>query len=183
MTDELEDQMIAKAQVLEGEKKDSEAVAVSEDLVKIDPKDAIVWFVAGKAHYVSGQYEEALSCFSRAAEIEKERPEIWHMMAYALISLRRYPEAEEALQFVADAQPENTEARCILSFVQLISGKAREGAPNFKAAVGEDAALTFQMANHFYEKCISKGEDVSAMTKAMVERTLETLRLLKVQGQ
>ncbi|MCX6772739.1 MAG: tetratricopeptide repeat protein, partial [Candidatus Micrarchaeota archaeon] len=118
MTDELEDQMIAKTEELVEEKKGDEAVVEATELAAIDPKDAIVWFVKGKAHYVDKQFEDALSCFSKAAELERENPQIWHMMGYALISLNRLQEAEQALEYVKGTQPTNAEAVCALGICQ-----------------------------------------------------------------
>ena len=107
MTDELEDQMVARAEELTEQKKGPEAVAEATELAELDPNDAIVWFVKGKAHYIDNQFEEALACFSKAAEIDKENAQVWHMMGYALISLNRLAEAEQALEYVKAVQPEN----------------------------------------------------------------------------
>src|SRR3989338_3586068 len=120
MTDELQDQMVAKAEELTEQKKGDEAVAEASELASLDPKDAIVWFVKGKAHYVDRQFDEALSCFSKAAQIEKENPKIWHMMGYCLISLGRLPEAEESLAYVREADPVNAEAVCALGICQVM---------------------------------------------------------------
>ena len=67
MPDELEDELVAKTEELVEEKKGDEAVVEATELAAIDPKDAIVWFVKGKAHYIDSQFEDALSCFSKAA--------------------------------------------------------------------------------------------------------------------
>ena len=101
MTDELEDQMEAKTEELVEGRQGREAVLEATELAQIDPKDAIVWFVKGKAHYIDSQFDDALTCFSKAAEIEKENPQVWHMMGYALISLNRLDEAERKGQSVA----------------------------------------------------------------------------------
>jgi tetratricopeptide (TPR) repeat protein len=182
MTDELEDQLIAKTEELEVEHKPAEAVETATELARLDPKDAIVWFIKGKAHYVAGEFEESLSCLARAAEIEKERPEIWHMMGYSLISLQRYEEAKDALQYACDRGESNVEARTVLSFVQFMLGKNKEGTANFKLAVDQNPVIAWELANHFYEKFLSKSDAITPTTKSIVERTIETLKLLKVQN-
>jgi Flp pilus assembly protein TadD len=179
MTDELEDQMIAKAEELTEEKKGPEAVAEASELAQIDPKDAIVWFVKGKAHYVDGQFEEALSCFSKAAGIEQENPQIWHMMGYALISLDRLSEAEEALAYVKATQPANAEAVCALGICQVMQNKPAEANKNIDSAFAVDKPITLAMLEHFHDKFFSVSKETQSHTKAMIERIIETLKLVR----
>jgi superkiller protein 3 len=134
MTDELEDQMIAKTEELTEEKKGNEAVAEATELAQIDPKDAIVWFVKGKAHYVDNQFDEALACYSKALELDKENPQIWHMMGYCLITMNDLPKAEECLSYVKAVQPDNCEAVCALGIAQVMQGKAGDARENFELA-------------------------------------------------
>ncbi len=178
MPDELADQMIAKTEELVEEKKGPEAVAEATELAAVDPKDAIVWFVKGKAHYVDGQFEESLSCLSKAAELEQENPQIWQMMGYCLISLNRLPEAEEALAYVKATQPENAEAVCALAITQVMQGKA-EARQNFDAAIAINKPVSISMMEHFHDKFISISKETASSTKAMVERVLETLKLVR----
>ena len=179
MTDELEDQMVAKTEELVEEKKGPEAVAEATELAAIDPKDAIVWFVKGKAHYIDEQYEDALSCFSKAAEIEKENPAIWHMMGYALISLNRLQEAEQALDYVKAVQPENCEAICALGICQVMQGKGKEARENFATAIPLNKPVAISMLEHFHDKYFSVSKETESRTKAMIERGLETLKIVR----
>lgn len=179
MTDELEDQMVAKAEELTEQKKGGEAVAEAAELAEIDPADAIVWFVKGKAHYVDSQYEEALACFSKAAEIDRENAQVWHMMGYALISLNRLPEAEQALNYVKAVQPENAEATCALGICQAMNGKQKEARENFELALAMNKPLALAMMEHFNEKFVSISKDAAPGTKAMIERVLETVKLVR----
>ena len=179
MTDELEDQMVAKTEELVEEKKGPEAVAEATELAAIDPKDAIVWFVKGKAHYIDEQYEDALSCFSKAAEIEKETPAIWHMMGYALISLNRLQEAEQALDYVKAVQPENCEAICALGICQVMQGKGKEARENFATAIPLNKPVAIEMLSHFHDKYFSVSKETESRTKAMIERVLETLKIVR----
>ena len=178
MPDELADQMIAKTEELVEEKKGPEAVAEASELSKIDPKDAIVWFVKGKAHYVDSQFEDALSCLSKAAQIDQENPQIWHMLGYALISLNRLSEAEEALAFVKASQPQNAEAVCALAICQCMQGKA-EARETFAGAMALNKSISLAMMEHFHDKFFSVSKETSSSTKAMIERVLETLKLVR----
>lgn len=179
MTDELADQMVAKAEELTEEKKGGEAVAEATELTSLDPKDAIVWFVKGKAHYVESQFEDALACFSKAAELDRENPQIWHMMGYALISLNRLPEAEEALEYVKASEPANSEAVCALGICQAMQNKVDDAKKNFDAAISMDKPISMLMLEHFHDKFFGVSKETQPRTKAMIERILETIKLVR----
>ncbi|MCX8194910.1 MAG: tetratricopeptide repeat protein [Candidatus Micrarchaeota archaeon] len=178
MTDELTEQMIGKTEQFIEEKKGDEAVEEARELASIDQKDAIVWFVKGKAHYIDGQFEEALSSFSKAAELDRENPQIWHMIGYALITLNRLQEAEEALKYVKAVSPSNTEAICALGICQVMQNKAGEARENFEKAISLDKKTAILMLEHFHEKFFSPSKEVESRTKALIERILETRKLL-----
>jgi Flp pilus assembly protein TadD len=179
MTDELEDQMVAKTEELTEQKKGPEAVAEATELAELDPNDAIVWFVKGKAHYIDNQFDDALACLSKAAEIDRENAQVWHMMGYALISLNRLAEAEQALNYVKATHPENAEATCALGICQAMAGKHKEARDNFELALAMNKPLTLAMMEHFNEKFVSISKETEAATKAMIERVLETVKLVR----
>jgi len=179
MTDELEDQMIAKAEAFTEEKKGPEAVAEATELSQIDPKDAIVWFVKGKAHYIDNQFEEAYSCFCKAAEIERENPQIWQMMGYSLITLNRYPDAEKCLEYVKATEPTNVEAVCALGICQVLGNKPQDAKRNIDLALSMGKPTTIAMLEHFHEKFFAVSKETSSRAKAQIERTLETVKLIR----
>lgn len=179
MADELAEEMIAKAEELTEEKKGPEAIAEATELVQIDPKDAIVWFVKGKAHYIESQFDEALACFSKAAEIEKENPQIWHMMGYCLISMNNLQKAEECLEYVKAVEPENVEAICALGICQIMQGKPDDARHNFEISVALNKPVAIRMLEHFHEKFFALSKEAAAGTKAMIERSLETMKLIR----
>ena len=179
MPDELEDQMVAKTEELVEEKKGDEAVVEAKELAEIDPKDAIAWFVKGKAHYIDNQFEDALSCFSKAAELERENPQIWHMMGYALISLNRLPEAEQALDYVKASQPTNAEAVCALGICQVMLNKPQDARTNLEIALSMNKPTAMAMLEHFHDKFFSASKETESRTKATIERTLETMKLVR----
>lgn len=179
MTNELEDQMVAKTEELAEQKKGEEAVAEATELVAIDPKDAIAWFMKGKAHYVDSQFEEALTCFSKAAEIERENAHIWHMMGYTLITLDRLPEAEQALDYVKAAQPTNAEAICALGICQTMQNKPEEARKNVELSIALNKSVAFAMLDHFHDKFFSVSQETASGTKAIIERMLETMKVTR----
>lgn len=179
MPDELEDQMIAKTEELVEEKKGPEAVVEATELAQIDPKDAIVWFVKGKAHYVDQQFDDALSCLSKAAQIDQENPQVWQMMGYCLISMNRLPEAEEALEYVKGTQPTNAEAVCALGISQVMQNKPAEARKNIETAIALNKSVSISMLEHFHENFFSVSKETNSSTKAMIERVLETLKIVR----
>jgi superkiller protein 3 len=179
MTNELEDQMVVKTEELAEEKKGDEAVSEAKELVALDPKDAIVWFMKGKAHYADSQFEDALSCFSKAAEIERENAQIWHMMGYALITLDRLPEAEQALDYVKASQPTNAEAICALGICQAMQNKPADARNNVELAIALNKQVAFAMLDHFHDKFFSVSHETASGTKAIIERMLETMKVTR----
>ena len=175
---ELEDQMVVKTEELAEQKKGEEAVAEATELAQLDPKDAIVWFVKGKAHYVDAQYDEALSCFSKAAEIDRENAQIWHMMGYALITLNRLQEAEQALEYVKATQPTNAEAVAALAICQAMLLKPEDSRRNIELGLALNKEVTLAMLEHFHDKFFSISKETASNTKAIIERILETLKLI-----
>jgi len=179
MTDELEDQMIAKAEGLEAGDKGAEAIAEATELVQIDPKDALVWFVKGKAHYVEREFEEAYASFSKSAEIERENPKVWQMMGYCLLSLNQYSDAEKCLDYVKAAEPANIEAVCALGISQVLQNKPQDARRNFDLALSMNKQTTCNVLEHFYENVFSASKDTSSTAKALLERVLETIKLVR----
>ncbi|VVB58374.1 Beta-barrel assembly-enhancing protease [Candidatus Anstonella stagnisolia] len=179
MTDELEDQMVAKTEELEQENKPQEAVETAAELVAIDPKDAIVWFVKGKAHYVAEQFEESLSCLAKAAELERENPQIWQMMGYALLSLRRYSEAIPCLEYVVSKEPQNAESLSALGILHVISGDDKKARQYFDSALLANKRVAIPVLEHFHDKFFSTSPNIPSSAKAMVERVLETAKLVR----
>lgn len=178
MTDEMEDNMIARTEELTEEKKGPEAIQEATELTQIDPKDAIAWFMNGKAHYINNEYDDALASFSKAAQIDKENPQIWHMMGYCLITLNRFDEAEQALLYVQSMQPQNTEAVCALGICQIIQNKPKEGKKTIDSALALDKRTTIMMLENFQEKYFATSKEVKSGTMAMIERVLETVKLM-----
>lgn len=177
MTDELQDGMIARSEELMEGKEGEKAVETASELVEISEKDAIAWFVKGKALYVADRFDDALACFGKSAEIKKEQPEVWQMMGYTLIALRRYKEAADALEYVKSADPKNVEAIYALGITHIILGDKVNGEENIKLAFAIDRKRALGTANNVYENYFSTSSGVVPHTRALIERALETLKL------
>ncbi len=62
----------------------------------IDPFDIYAWNNKGVALAALARHQEALQCFQKAIEIEKEYATAWKNLGAAYKSLQRDAEAEEA---------------------------------------------------------------------------------------
>jgi tetratricopeptide (TPR) repeat protein len=177
MSDELEDSAIAKTEEEIAEKKAAEAVETASELPELKPEDALAWFEKGKALYVADDFEEALACLSKSAEISKEQPETWHVMGYCLIALKRYPEARDALEYVKAVRPANLEAIYALGVAYALIGEPQKAKENMKLAFAIDRKRALAFSDEVYKKLFETSPDVSSYTKSLVERALETIRL------
>ncbi len=177
MTNPLEENLIAKAQAAMDANKGAAAVETATELASIDPKDAIVWYVKGRAHYSAGQFDDALVAFSQAATIRNDRLEVWLMIGYTMIALRRYGEALPSLEFVKSTNPESMEATCALCAVHSILGHAAEAKEYADQARKSDSNAASKILEAFFEDFFSKSPQVEASTKAMAERVLHGFKI------
>ncbi|MFH1306854.1 MAG: tetratricopeptide repeat protein [Candidatus Micrarchaeota archaeon] len=169
MTDERTDHLIAKTECYLEEKKNKKAAQSAKDLTEIDPKDAIVWYVKGKVHYMMDEFDEALSALSRAATIDAERPEIWLVMGYTLVALRRYDEAKQSLEYVVAVQPGHVEANSAMCILSIILGDGSAAKGYFEKAMQLNKKTASKMLNYFYKNFISPSNAVNEKTKEAIE--------------
>ena len=177
MTNEMEDQMIAKTQGYLDANKTKEAQETADALAEADAKDAIVWYLQGKVHYSAGEYDEALSALSRAAQIQSDHPDIWLVMGYTLIAQRRYAEAVQSLEYVKAVKPQGVEAPCALGILHAILGDAAESGKNLQAARALDKNGCAVMLENFERQFISSSPAVTEGTKELVKNLIEKARL------
>lgn len=176
MTNELEDQMIAKTEGYLSAKKNTQAVQSANELAETDPKDAIVWFVKGKAHYLSGQYDDALSSLAKAATLQAEQSDIWLAMGYTLIALRRYAEAQPSLEYVLGVKPDSVEAACALCVLHTILGNAEAAKGYLQQGQQINAPLTSSILSRFNEDFFASSPGVSAASKTAINDLVKGLR-------
>ena len=58
-------------------------------------------------------------------------------------------------------------------------GKPDEARANFGLALSMNKPVAFAMLEHFHEKFVSPSKEASSKVKAFIERTLETVRIVK----
>lgn len=175
MTDELEDQIIAKTESYLAENQNNKALESANELARIDPKDAIVWYVKGKTHYMMGEYNKALASFSKAAQIEKTRPEIWLLTGYTLIAQKRYQESVDSLEYVIAVDPKNVEAACALAAVYSILNNPAKSKQNIQKALSLDKSLAQKILQYYYDNYIFPSTAVDSGSKEQIKSRLQSL--------
>lgn len=175
MTDELEDEIISKTEGYLDKHETDKAVQSADDLSMIDSKDAIVWYLKGKVHYMMGEYDDALASLAKAATIEAQKPDTWLVMGYTLIALRRYSEAKPSLEYVVAVQPENIEAHAALSILETILGNSNSAQTHLQSAVELNKSTTSKMMDYFYRKYFAESKSVSPQVKQEIESKLKSL--------
>ncbi len=179
MTNEMEDNMIAKTQGYLDANKTKEAQETADELVESDPKDAIVWYLQGKVHYSAGEYDDALTALSKAASIQNDHPDIWLVMGYTLIAQRRYDEALQSLEYVKGVKPSSVEATCALGIVHAILGHPAEAKQFVQEALALNKGGACNMLENFNKQFVSESPQISAGTKELVKNLIEKARLGK----
>lgn len=175
MTDDLEDNIIAKTEGYLDKHENEKAEEAAADLSRIDQKDAIVWYLKGKVHYMMGEYDDALAALAKAATLESKTPDVWLVMGYTLIALRRYAEAKPSLEYVAAVQPENVEAVCALSILNVILGDSDAAQAHLQKAMELNSSTAKKMMNYFYAKYFSDSRAASPSAKKEIEAKLKSL--------
>ncbi|MCD6279719.1 tetratricopeptide repeat protein [Candidatus Micrarchaeota archaeon] len=176
MTDELSDDLIARNEEQLDEHKIEEAVETADEILKLNPDDAIALYIYGRSLYMKEQFEDALSYLSKAAEIDNKQKDIWQVIGYCLIAMGRYDEAIEPLEYVVSVDPENVEASYALGITYLIIGDKRYDEMITKAfKLSKERAA--RLADQVYTKYISKSKEVDAHTKSVIERILSRIKM------
>ena len=175
MTNELEDQMIVKTEGYLAAKKNEEAVESANELAQVDPKDAIVWFVKGKAHYLSEQYDEALSSLAKAATLQADAPDIWLAMGYTLIAMRRYAEAQPSLEYVVGVNPGSVEAACALCVLHTILGYAEAAQTYLQQALALDRPRAASILSRVNKDFFAASPAIGAASKAAIAKMTDGL--------
>jgi tetratricopeptide (TPR) repeat protein len=84
-----------------------------ENAIKQDPRDAIEWNIKGLAFYELERYEEAIGCFDKALEIDRELDYIWNNKALVFNKLGDSKDNDEKGKCYNEAIKCNEEAKKI----------------------------------------------------------------------
>lgn len=177
MTNPMEDNLIARTQSYLQSKQIDKAKFCAEDLSQMDPKDAIVWYVKAKVHYMMDEFDEALAALAKAAQIDSQRPEVWTLMGYTLIALRRYDDAKESLEYVHAIQPDNSEVSSALCVLFTILGDEKTARQYFEHSRELDKQTTSKILTHFYREVFKPSAQISQVSKDKIKEMISKVRL------
>ena len=114
------------------------AIAMYEEALRDDPKQADVWQLKGMAEHQSGKLAEARHSAARAIEAGGETVALLLFEGGVLHDMGELAEAEQRFARAAAAQPDVAGPRVELGRVHLDQGRPQEALADFQAAVSAD---------------------------------------------
>ena len=79
-------------------KRYKEALAASEQTIRLNPNDAYAYLYKGNALYMLKRYEETLAAYEQAIRLDPTDADFYYNKGNVLSDLRRYKEAEQAFE-------------------------------------------------------------------------------------
>ena len=112
-----------------------QTIAEASDAIKASPRDLAAWIRLGQSFMGAGQYKSAASAFKQAVILSKGNPLILLAYSSAMISDaggKITDDAKKSLEMVLLQQPQNPEARYLLTVRMLQDGNNEEAMKNMK---------------------------------------------------
>jgi tetratricopeptide (TPR) repeat protein len=110
----------------------AEAIAIFQDLIKLNPRHAIAHNNLGSALFKMGRYKEAEACFYRAIKVKADYPDP-HSNLGNLLQLRgRFVDAETSIRYALKINPRFVDARNNLGLILVNSNRLRDAKSNFE---------------------------------------------------
>ncbi len=95
-------------------------------------KTASFWNNKGASLRALGRYEEAISCYERALELDPRYANAWNNKGFSLYALGRYEEAISCYERSLELDPRNAEAWFNKALVEEEIGRRREAAHSYR---------------------------------------------------
>jgi len=102
-----------------------------EQELKIDPSNAGAEYVLGELARQNQLWDEAVTHFSRAAQLDPQFGEAFLGLGISLISLKRYPDALTPLETAVKLEPKNPDAHYNLATAYTRAGRKQDGEKEF----------------------------------------------------
>jgi tetratricopeptide (TPR) repeat protein len=103
-----------------------EAIALYEEVVRINPKNWAALWMLGKVHQRLGEFEKGLAAFARSHDIVPDQPDVAREASIAAMDLGRPEEAVVYCRRALQAEPDDPGLRANLGLALLFSGKPEE---------------------------------------------------------
>ncbi len=98
------------------------AVELSEQLLRSQPRDAVLYASVGRSRFYQGRYEEALAAWRTAVQLDPANPRYKVFESKSLFYAGQGPAAVASLKKIAAADPQNWEAADFLVQSALVAG-------------------------------------------------------------
>jgi tetratricopeptide (TPR) repeat protein len=108
------------------------------DYLAKDPKNPLLWEMAGRFHLASRKPAEAESAFLKAVELDPESPQSLVELGVLYASQKKFPEAEEKLAKAVGKDDRNAAAHAMLGVVVQSQGRIEDANRNYRRALEID---------------------------------------------
>jgi tetratricopeptide (TPR) repeat protein len=117
-----------------------------DKLLSTFPSDKRVQAIAGEYYYGINDFQQALTYFKKASDIDKNFAPVYNMIGYCEAGLNNYPEAESAFQTYIKLIPNNPNPYDSYGELLLKMGKYDESIEQYKKALDKDPAFSTSLA-------------------------------------
>jgi rhomboid protease GluP len=128
------------------------AAAAFEQITHLLPDDLSAQYDLGLAYGAAGDHEKARQVFARLTHLDPGADEYWLLLGSSLRQLKRWDEAEVALEHAAQINPSNAAALRELGWLRLDRDQPEAALEQFKAALRfepDDAEAEFGLARAY----------------------------------
>jgi tetratricopeptide (TPR) repeat protein len=161
---------VARVDALEKSGRNAEAAQVREatlqrfrEVVARQPDAGVLWGVLGETQIEFGSYEDALATYDRGVNLQPDWTGGRLCRAGALVGLKRYHEATEAVRALTERQPDDRSLLATLRWVTEIEGRIDD-------ALGLHRRLLPEISNGMSSICVNTWPDYGALAPQYLER-------------
>jgi tetratricopeptide (TPR) repeat protein len=110
----------------------AKAKKVLDDTIAREPKNPLLWDMAGRFSLATGKPAEAEAAFLKAVEIAPDFSAPYYQLGVIYASQKKFPEAEARLRKVVEKNDKNVGAHTLLGMVLDSQGKQAEAAKEYR---------------------------------------------------
>jgi tetratricopeptide (TPR) repeat protein len=116
-------------------KQPDKAKKVLDEYLAKEPKNPLLWEMAGRFHLAKGEPAEAETAFLKAIELAPDFTEPYYQLGILYISQKKLPEADAKLSKVIEKNDKNVGAHTLLGVVRNSMGKIEEANKEYRRAL------------------------------------------------
>jgi tetratricopeptide (TPR) repeat protein len=119
-----------------------EAIAIFQDLIKLNPRHAIALNNLGSALFKVGRYKEAEACFYRAIKVKADYADPHSNLGNLLLLRGYFADAERSFRYALKINPRFVDARNNLGLVLANLNNLRDAKSNFEKVLKNEPRST-----------------------------------------